>query len=313
MAKTLAREIVECLWEFPAALVYGIRHDIIQARICRRLKTQGKGADLHGVKLLSASLPGVCLEGANLEGADLYGSDLHGADLANVNLSCAGLYNTNLQGANLLGANLSGASLTGTNLQNACLVGANLTGAWLWRTGRCLPSEFLRELTPDQQQERKWVSPNLAGADLTGAVLIGTDLIDADLTGTKLAGAIADARTRWPEDFDLRSHGVEIPSFPSEWRLKHAGVVLGTIHNCCPDYLSALPWFRGQFAAEPAFQSVQLLFDEMVRLRNAGRLKEYYGAYEPVRALKLVLESPSGETIDPYFLHIEGEEVRFRY
>ncbi len=116
MAKTIAREMIERLWDFPASLAYGISHDIVRARICLRIKTHGKGADLHGVKLSYASLPRVCLEGANLSGATLTDSDLHGADLTNADLSRAELSNSNLYSADLRSANLSHAHLSSTNL-----------------------------------------------------------------------------------------------------------------------------------------------------------------------------------------------------
>src|SRR5229473_3290323 len=100
-------------------------------RTCRMIKHAGRGIDLHGVRLLCVSLPGVCLESANLSHAHLLTVDLHGADLSNATLSCANLHSSNLQGVNLCNANLSHAHLFCANLQGANLRGANLLWAGL--------------------------------------------------------------------------------------------------------------------------------------------------------------------------------------
>jgi uncharacterized protein YjbI with pentapeptide repeats len=334
MAKTIAREVIECLWEFPAALAYGIKHDIIQARICRRLKNQGNEADFRGISLSRASLPGVCLEGAilsratitdsdlhgavlakaDLSGADLANSNLHSADLKNANLSHAYLLSTNLQDAKLGGANLQWAVVGGTNLQNADLTGADLTRASIQHPRRHVPPELLRMIGPDNLHTMGWVDPNLAGADFTNAILIATDLIDADLTGSKMTGAVADARTRWPEGFDPQLHGVEVLPLVPEWRLMKGEVVLGALQNCTVDYSPALPWFNAHFVRTPAFAEVQPLFEEATRLFKAtGAREEFMKAYQKIDALKLRLESPTGEAFDVHVLHIDGKRARFRY
>ena len=245
-----------------------------------------------------------------MPGASAYAN---GADLSNANLSCANLHSSNLQGANLRGAKLLGAGLAGTDLQNADLTGADLTGARLLRPDRGAPAEWLGEMTPERRREMGFVCPNLTGADLTGANLVGADLLDADLTGAKLAGIRADVRTRWPEGFDPQQHGIEIPPFAAEWRLKRGEVVLGTLQNCRPDYRPPIPWFLGHFTRTLAFEEVQPFFDEAVRLRGTDRREEYFKACEAIDALGLQLESLAGEILDPYSLYIEDEQARFRY
>jgi hypothetical protein len=236
-------------------------------------------------------------------------ADLHGANFTNANLSSAHLHGSNLQGANLRGANLCWAGLIGSNLQGADLTGADLTKAKLMRPDRCVPAGFRRWLTP----ELGYLPPNLAQADLTGAILVGADLIDADLTGATLSGVRADARTRWPEGFDPQQHGVETLPMATEWRLKRGVVALGTLQDCRPDYRPLLPCFRCHFTSTSAFKEVQPLFDEAVRLQDAERREGYFKACEAIDALGLQLESPEGEVLKPYSLYIEDKEARFRY
>jgi uncharacterized protein YjbI with pentapeptide repeats len=84
--------------------------------------------------------------------------------------------------ADLAGARLSGSVLRGAKLVKANLAGANLTGVEL-------------------------VNSSLQEADLRGAKLQGADLTGANLTGIQLAGALYDAKTRWPSGFDPTRHG----------------------------------------------------------------------------------------------------------
>ncbi|MEV0282305.1 pentapeptide repeat-containing protein [Streptomyces sp. NPDC050610] len=98
-----------------------------------------------------------------------------------------GLARTDLRGTRLAFADLEKADLhysdlSDVNLESADL-GADLTGIWL------------------------------AGSFLRGARLHQADLRGADLTGTEasrasLAGAVADASTVWPADFDAAAAGV---------------------------------------------------------------------------------------------------------
>jgi Pentapeptide repeats (8 copies) len=315
-------EVIGCLCGLPACLWHVF---VRQPRTCWVAKHRGRGADLRHAHFYFVSLPGVCLEGANLSHAhflraDLHGADLRGADLSRTclmdtdlrdadltraNLATAQLHGTKLQGASLRGADLRGACLTATDLQNADLTGADLTKATL---------QLLHGLTPEQQQVLGKPAPtSLAGADLTDAILIGVDLLDVDLLGATLSRARADARTRWPEGFDPQQQGIEIPPLAAEWQLNREDVVLGTLRNCHPDYDSALTWFRGHFTATPAFETVQPLFEEAERRRQARQGEEFIKSVEAINALGLRLEAPAGEILHPDSLQIVGEQAWFRY
>jgi hypothetical protein len=54
---------------------------------------------------------------------------------------------------------------------------------------------------------------DLRGADLRGAGLGGANLIEADLRRAKLAGALFDCRTRWPEGFDPQARGAQLDTW----------------------------------------------------------------------------------------------------
>ena len=113
-----------------------IRH---KSGLIRHLNRLGKKpADLEGVQLGEADLPGANLSGANLRGANLAGAnlqgahlggaDLFGADLTEANLSMADLCQANLRGAVLERASLVKARFEGANLHRANLIDADCTG-----------------------------------------------------------------------------------------------------------------------------------------------------------------------------------------
>lgn len=142
-----------------------------------------RGARLEGANLsrtfwkggaLPLNLAGASLKEANLRGARLDYADLSGADLSGSDLTRAGLISTDLTGANL-----SGASLTNTDFGGANLVGADLSETVAWS--------------------------NFVAADLEGANLRGTDLSQAKLVQVNLIDVLYDARTVWPDDFDLKT------------------------------------------------------------------------------------------------------------
>jgi Pentapeptide repeats (8 copies) len=133
------------------------------------------------------------LRNVDLRRADLEHADLRGAKLKGVRLNEALLLEASLQGANLESADLEGARLVGVDLRGAYLVNANLTGASL-------------------------LGADLGGATLCNAKLEGADLSDAlmwtEVFGVygdvDLKGATADARTRWPTNFDPAARGALI-------------------------------------------------------------------------------------------------------
>lgn len=93
-------------------------------------------------------------------------------------------------GADLTRARLAGAHLPGARLADARLTGADLRRAVL--TGAVL------------------LRAELSGADLREADLSGADLREARIAGVRLSGAVADARTRWPQGFAPGEHGVVV-------------------------------------------------------------------------------------------------------
>jgi biotin operon repressor len=141
----------------------------------------------------------------------------------------------NLRSVDFRGRDLSGADLTGRDLSDADLTGATLTDAvydpWTrWPQGFD-PQRHGARLVPPDLKGCKLRRAELAGADLVaadlrggdleeadlrgaklnhallrGANLAGADLTDADLTGADLSGVKHDARTRWPEGFDLAAY-----------------------------------------------------------------------------------------------------------
>jgi hypothetical protein len=310
MLKQMTSNVIGWLCGMPAAF----REVFVQQpRTCRVIRRAGKGADLQKILLCDVSLPGVCLEGANLFQSCLFKVDLRGANLSNAELSHAQLWSCNLQGAELRGAHLRRACSVGTNLQGADLARADLTGACFWHPERSFPRDQAQEITPEQRQKMGWVSPSLAEADLTEAILIDADLIDADLAGAKLDGVRADVRTRWPEGFDPRGHGVLIPALAAEWRLKRGDILLGTLRDCHPDYRQHLVLFHGHFEPAPDFTQVRSLFEEAARLRGTDQREEYIKARDAIDALRLRLESLNGEVLHPDSYHIQDEDVWFRY
>ena len=106
---------------------------------------------------------------------DLIGADLREADLTEANLTEADLGGAYLTGADLRGADLTEAYLSWANLTGADLRGADLTESYLNK------------------------------ADLREA-----DLTEADLTEADLTEAIANSKTRFPDDFNARGAGVNI-------------------------------------------------------------------------------------------------------
>ena len=156
------------------------------------------GADLSGMRLMSADLSDADLRGArlrktilyraNLARVDLRGAHVEKASMGRIDLSGARLDGVDLNEARLAHANLANARLQGTRLSNTMLEHADLRGADL--TGADLSNAALRNARVD-------------GAVLDAAVLRDADLRlldlrkvaglrDADLSGTRLNKAKLD-------------------------------------------------------------------------------------------------------------------------
>ena len=124
------------------------------------------------VDLTEADLSGVDLRNAKLPGADLSGADLSGMDLFNVNLPDAYLNGVDFSGASLSAADLSGSDLRDADLSGADLSGANLCDADL--QGVAVSGTNLSDTK---------LKTSIAGLNFNNA-----DLTKADTTGCKSAG-----------------------------------------------------------------------------------------------------------------------------
>jgi autotransporter-associated beta strand protein len=149
-------------------------------------------ANLAGLDLTQAYLPG-----ANLTGAALNYTTLTNADLANANLSNAYLYfatltNANLSNANLTNANLESATLTNANLTGAIVAGVTfvdphrsdigITASQLYSTAS-YQGQNLQGINLENYNLTGW---NFSGQNLTNALLHGATLTNARLTNANL-------------------------------------------------------------------------------------------------------------------------------
>ncbi|MDG9700872.1 pentapeptide repeat-containing protein [Streptomyces sp. DH37] len=167
------------------------------------IATDLRRADCDGLHL-----QGVILDRACLEAASLFSVDLTRASLAGTVLRYAELTTSFLRSARLTGADLRGALLIETDLADADLSGADLREADLCRA-RAPRASFRR-------------------ADLRMADLRGADLSGADLRETRLEGARANSRTRWPEGFDATARGVLAADGPESPTNPLSGLTLRT-------------------------------------------------------------------------------------
>jgi uncharacterized protein YjbI with pentapeptide repeats len=150
--------------------------------------------NLSGAKLKDTTLTGATLTGANLSSANLSSAILKDAILTGAILTGATLTDAILRGANLSGANLSGAKLNDADLDGAKLTGAILKDANL--TGANLNYAKLRD------------------ADLTGADISGANLQNATISNTKLQGALYNAETVFPANFDPTDKKMKLSNRP---------------------------------------------------------------------------------------------------
>jgi len=191
---------------------------------------QNEGAKQSARDALGLSLS----QGRSFSGIDLHGRDLHGFYLARKNLSEADLHDANLAGAVLQRSNLKGANLEGANLE-----GADLRDVRFDRSSTLADADLTSaDLTTATLTDAVLTGARLRDADLTGTSLRGADLREADLRGAELAGADIrealleadlrgavfaadarnarlkgaalgrakyDAKTVWPEGFDVRA------------------------------------------------------------------------------------------------------------
>ncbi|NJN13960.1 MAG: hypothetical protein HC815_41260, partial [Richelia sp. RM1_1_1] len=123
------------------------------------------------VSLTGIDLTGTDLRGADLRDADLRDADLTSADLRDADFACADLRGADLTGADLRATNFSYANLANTKMDSEVEA---INNKWY------LVWEILN---------RRYITKDLKGADLSDAYLISANLTGANLTGANLTGA----------------------------------------------------------------------------------------------------------------------------
>ena len=95
------------------------------------------------------------------------------------------------------------------------------------------------------------------------------------------------------------------------WELYGKSTFYGRLHL---DHIDQ-PWFHCRFEPTEAFQEVQPLFEEEIRLLNSsGKIDEWERSYETIDQLQLELRSTAEHSvITDFLLHIEGDSAWFRY
>ena len=243
-------------------------------------------ADLRGIDLSKASMPGAALSRADLEGANLEGAVLRKASLKNASLREAYLVGSDLQEANLENADLEGAKLDRANLAKANLARANLDGASLAGAN----------LAGAQLSFAQVSAANLTGADLRGAVLTHANFeesalgavkaMEADLRAANLRGAtLSKADFTGAKVAGLIGTGGPLGDVLVAWLdTSEAGDGTGRITNGeIPGLLSGL---RKQVAAAPA---------------TAATSRRYFGRGDVLKNATLDFEAGARIEIDSLF------------
>jgi uncharacterized protein YjbI with pentapeptide repeats/beta-lactamase regulating signal transducer with metallopeptidase domain len=148
-----------------------ITREMVAACIgCSFRNSDGRGVDLHGLRIVGDDFTGANLTGANLSGAALNGVSLAGANLQDADLRGAKLNGVDLERANFDGAQLENVTMAGIAMQRVSLRGAGLRSIM----SNCTGCDFSRM--------------DLHGQDLHGITLNGADLARSDLRGANLSG-----------------------------------------------------------------------------------------------------------------------------
>jgi uncharacterized protein YjbI with pentapeptide repeats len=155
-------------------------------------------SELPGVILTNANLERSCLAGANLTGADLSRARLHRADLRGANLQQADLWEVDLSAADLRGANLRQCSMEAADLAGANLAGANLaTAQW-----RLLDESAVRRALVAVERYESGIPLTDEEASLLDLYRHNQSALVKEISRANFTGAIYDAATVWPADFD---------------------------------------------------------------------------------------------------------------
>jgi hypothetical protein len=96
-----------------------------------------------------------------------------------------------------------------------------------------------------------------------------------------------------------------------QWRLMRGSDDLGTLTAVSVDQ----PWFECRFTPTDAFVAVRPLFDDELRLLEAGEMESWTAAWERIAALILSLEPMErGDLVENFLLHVYHDgRARLRY
>jgi hypothetical protein len=161
---------------------------------------QGVPADgfEHPTREVDQTLPWMYVRAPDVQAAmEVLGRRLATPDALHLYLS-----RVDLRSANLNGANLTEAIMRHSNLARAWLGDALLDGAELQNTDLRQARAVRTRLTNANMRGAYLVDADLRGADLRGADLRGADMRAQHLEEAILTGALADATTAWPANFD---------------------------------------------------------------------------------------------------------------
>lgn len=160
-------------------------------------------SELPGVILTNANLERSCLVGANLSGADLSRAQLHKADLRGANLQQADLWEVDLSAADLRGADLRQCSIEAADLSGANVAGANLaTAQW-----RLLDESAVRRALVVADRYETGLPLSEEEEQLLERYRHNHTTLIKEISRANFTGAIYDAATVWPTDFDPQAAG----------------------------------------------------------------------------------------------------------
>lgn len=167
------------------------------------------GKDFHDKDLTSKAFIKGSLDGADFTGAVVSKADFTGASLKGAIFKGATVANTFFNTADLTGADMRGAtgdaSFTGANLNAANFEGFTFRLNQPGEKANCRDAIF----------RNAKLSGYLPGLDFTGADFSGANLRGVKFERSILKGAIYDADTAFPEDFDPKAVGMVMAKEPA--------------------------------------------------------------------------------------------------
>ncbi|MGH1489856.1 MAG: hypothetical protein ACRBK7_10765 [Acidimicrobiales bacterium] len=95
------------------------------------------------------------------------------------------------------------------------------------------------------------------------------------------------------------------------WKLRAETELVGKIEATAADQ----PWTSGSWQPTPTFERFAPLFEHELACLNAmnEQSQEWERAYQAIEEAGLSLQSPGGEIVAEWLLHIDGNEAWFRW